>query len=719
MDWSKIEIVDNNNKSHKGPEAKKFVEKNCQNAEIKTYKLGKIVVGKSKSANPKDVREYLEQQLRGKARIINILTSTRPIIINLPVAVGQVQNVINIIPPANALQMFLDENRDGVMDAIPAGQAAWTWGPAGQGAIILVNTRNHLNNQNVTARAEIVFRWLNNANDAVGAAWTAHLTVSHPPRVRLFTSRLKIAADANLLNIAAPVDLKSPLIQPLYSPADGSFSLWIEAAVFPSSAIEADWRVSLTFDFVDTNGAPSQQICELRIAPWIMASDLDPTATLFAVQNPHVNPPPVPSLQNSIQAFAAAAAVPINLRPPIFGMAGDMTKPFLRDVFKSGFVHAPHYQEIAVMRGLDHGSGWRTLGAIPPAGSIRPLFNGTQVLAEGNMGDHDQDNTSQDNGGNLLVTPPIANFPNGRILYGHAPGFACRMQNFFNHQQVQAPFYIDSSWLSVGHVDEYISFLPDAANVGGWQWKILLLSPRLGYAIAWLASARNNIAAGAIPQLFLDAEADALASFQANENFAQLSVRLANRGVLAPVVGLPAAAAGAYAADPAPPPGQNGKTVKWNNGNYQAQSLDAYLGDARHAAKYDTAQTAIDAARATIRARLGNLPEDRILEIPTLLDPTLAGIVTDNADSVNMLVLKDAQTRVLIPAPFGPVCADTYVFRRYIQEKVGPLVNAVTFANDWDEFHAHEGEIHCGTNQIPQPLVPARAWWLHPPAVAP
>jgi protein-arginine deiminase len=36
----------------------------------------------------------------------------------------------------------------------------------------------------------------------------------------------------------------------------------------------------------------------------------------------------------------------------------------------------------------------------------------------------------------------------------------------------------------------------------------------------------------------------------------------------------------------------------------------------------------------------------------------------------------------------------------------------LTFLNDWQDFHAREGEIHCGTNQVPLPLPANRAWWL-------
>lgn len=620
-----------------------------------------------------------------------------------PVPCSRQQNVV--VAPAHALRMHLDEDRDGAIDAAVASAAQWTWGAAGAGAVILVNTKNVPNGQQVAARSEIAFRWTNDANDLVGTAWTASLTVAPQARARVFTSQIKVAGDANELNLGAPIDLKAGPIAALYA-ANGRFSLWIEGAAFPAGANEADWIVTLTFDFMDTNHVRFQQVVEVRIAPWIMASDLDPTSTVYFVQSPNGDPPPNPSLQHAIDTFVHAAGPARSRRAHVAG------KPFVRDVMKCGYLHAPHHQELAALRGLDHMSNMRGLGILPPAGSIRPLLDGTQALAEGMLPQPDAPNTSQDHGGNLLVTPPIAGFPHGRIVYGHSHGFECRMHDFFTHQRVQAPFHLDASWLSVGHVDEYISFLPDAAN-GAWPWKIALLSPRLGYAIAWLASVRNNVAAHAINQLLADAETDAEASRQAGENFAALCARLANRGALAAVGGANGAlnAPAAYAADPAPPAGTDGKMVRYDRGDHWVQSLDAYLQTAGHAAAYDAAQPAIDVARATLLARLGGLGQDRILEVPALLSPAHVPVVTDTADSVNMLVLHGAQTHVLVPAPFGPVVAGTYLFREHIAQAVGPLVHTLTFANDWDDFHRHEGEIHCGTNQIPQPLGAGRRWW--------
>ncbi len=51
-------------------------------------------------------------------------------------------------------------------------------------------------------------------------------------------------------------------------------------------------------------------------------------------------------------------------------------------------------------------------------------------------------------------------------------------------------------------------------------------------------------------------------------------------------------------------------------------------------------------------------------------------------------------------------------------EQLAPLGLALHFVNDVAAFHFHEGETHCGSNQLPVlPFGPARPhWWEQAPA---
>lgn len=78
--------------------------------------------------------------------------------------------------------------------------------------------------------------------------------------------------------------------------------------------------------------------------------------------------------------------------------------------------------------------------------------------------------TSLDSFGNLEVSPPVTvngkTYPLGRILIGSSfPLSGGRrmtrvVRDFLQAQQVQAPVELYSDWLTVGHVDEFMTFVP-------------------------------------------------------------------------------------------------------------------------------------------------------------------------------------------------------------------------------------------------------------------
>lgn len=83
--------------------------------------------------------------------------------------------------------------------------------------------------------------------------------------------------------------------------------------------------------------------------------------------------------------------------------------------------------------------------------------------------------TSQDAFGNLEVAPPHSadgvDYPFGRIYYGAQGSYAptVDLTDFLTEQRVQDPIAIDSSWLCVGHVDEFMSFIPDPTAPRGFR----------------------------------------------------------------------------------------------------------------------------------------------------------------------------------------------------------------------------------------------------------
>lgn len=69
--------------------------------------------------------------------------------------------------------------------------------------------------------------------------------------------------------------------------------------------------------------------------------------------------------------------------------------------------------------------------------------------------------------GNLEVSPPVPGFPQGRILTGRQKelSFHPEALAFLAKQKVQwPPVFVDVSWLTIGHVDEVINFVPAGAK---------------------------------------------------------------------------------------------------------------------------------------------------------------------------------------------------------------------------------------------------------------
>lgn len=79
--------------------------------------------------------------------------------------------------------------------------------------------------------------------------------------------------------------------------------------------------------------------------------------------------------------------------------------------------------------------------------------------------------------GNLEVSPPVSGFPQGRILTGQQKElrFHPALLAFLEAQKVQwPPVFVDVSWLTIGHVDEVVNFVPAPDRKG---WRLLLPCP--------------------------------------------------------------------------------------------------------------------------------------------------------------------------------------------------------------------------------------------------
>lgn len=619
---------------------------------------------------------------------------------------AQVEVEVEQIPSLCAL---VDADRDGVVDAEPPHHDEWEWGADGNGAILAVKTRGY-DAGDVHERSELALEW----RGEYEAGWAATLEVDHADRIGIYRSQAHDAplllggAQAGPLDLAADVAIAGAL-------GDGErVRLFMEAPAYPTQTDETAWTVTVTCRFTPNGGAERTQRFVLRIAPWIMANDLDPSDRVWLRVTDGVDEPLPAAIRGwvggSARTFPVAAHLP--------------SKGFARDVMKSGYVAAPHYSGVAIQRNLDAASPLSPMPARAAtehgsAGTFVPTLMGGEQLG-------------QDNGGNLLVSPPSDEFPWGRILYGgNDDPFVCHSAEFYAAQRLQRPIRLDSTWLRVGHVDEMLSFV----RCSDGSHKALLMSPRL--ALLMLEGVSR----------WAGGDADAIIAWAEQQNAAWLANPVYDQptldGLLAgrPArVALPPApitfhAALPYQANPAVPAAdrfvvlrteelsdgtQLGGTHPGINGARGDDRLYELRAHARRFLETDPSPLAfttavqgrLDAARATLRAELGMADAD-IIDVPVLLKAEMGYIVALTPDSVNALVLRDgAGSRCLVPKPFGPVYGGQYVFERYLDQRLDALPGVTAQFLCDDAFHVMEGEIHCGTNQIHTPLQDAaQRWW--------
>ena len=256
--------------------------------------------------------------------------------------------------------------------------------------------------------------------------------------------------------------------------------------------------------------------------------------------------------------------------------------------------------------------------------------------------------------GNLETIPPYSlagkNYPLGRLFRGSIPSFHpdASFEKMMEAQAVQPPVYIDTSWLDVGHVDETISFVKASTPRG---WAILAADPAGAKKMLQDASTAGN---GSTPM------------------FA-------------------------------------GKNWQDANGNpIPAQiTIDEVLADSDVMTSSDQAAAAIDGQLATLKTETG-ITDAEIIRVPVLFESTQGYLVAYTPGTVNGLYY--AEDTFAPPDPHGPVIGGKDIFKDNLEQSLGTLGIKVAWVEDWDLYHALDGEVHCGSNSK-RGLLPGETWW--------
>ncbi|MFT7520864.1 MAG: hypothetical protein ACI9MC_003015 [Kiritimatiellia bacterium] len=262
--------------------------------------------------------------------------------------------------------------------------------------------------------------------------------------------------------------------------------------------------------------------------------------------------------------------------------------------------------------------------------------------------------TTYDSTGNLEVSPPLGDqHPFGRIYYGSKgdDGMAQGMREFLHQQRLQDPYEIDTTWLCVGHVDEFMTFVPDPSAPRGFRF--LFTDTSLGWKIIESMPGTTT-----------------LPKYRSKPPY--------GHGYATPA---------AILADNA---------LRSYNDRLQSTHLDPIREQMR---------TELGLSDEEVVLVPGVFEE--------FVDESWGpcGAVALVPGTSNLLVLNDGdQTQVVMPDPFLRSNSSDQTGDPMIEAWTELLPSTIEthFVDDWSVYHMGLGEVHCGTNQF---RTPTESWW--------
>jgi protein-arginine deiminase len=236
-------------------------------------------------------------------------------------------------------------------------------------------------------------------------------------------------------------------------PAASKLSMALEGWRFAGK--DWDGLVNLNVTAVAQNGAEvaSQQV-EFHVAPWIALPESARTRSVYVAGGAYPNE----SFFQGLRTVADSVGVQVVQR-----VTTKWQEMWLQDTFEMGYTTLPRMPPMHVVLNSARGIGIDTFGPW----LLAPNLGVVQIAKPRAMGGGD---AWADWTGNLSVTHPAPGYPFGRVYYGKnlqtGASFHPEMIAFIDAQKVQSPFWLDTSFLYIKHVDEIVSFVPGGTGQG-------------------------------------------------------------------------------------------------------------------------------------------------------------------------------------------------------------------------------------------------------------
>lgn len=402
------------------------------------------------------------------------------------------------------VSLDVDSDRDGKVESNNSNKANWTFGKQGHGAVLLVNNdidselispRNPRNPTVAGDRGDRVINGPLDLDDMSPMIIEIEGPDTIPNQFRIFIQLTDLAANRIRIFQLKSEITGTPVIGPDSPQAEvtyrtGKTKFVAEGLSYPDRGFTGLISMSLVFL---REGLPlATDTVVFRVAPWLMTPNVLTPETVYVCR---LEDGSNEKFLSDLKALVADAGVKLVVCEPSINR-GDR---WMQDEIEIGYSQSPT-KIIPVV--LDSPRN-RELDIFPEEQLIGSDF-GYVTRQEGRA-------SSLDSFGNLEVSPPVESngqkFPFGRVITGSAlptVGAGRRVmqvvKDFLYAQQLQSPIELFTDWLDVGHVDEFITFVPTASSSKGF--KLLLASPRVCYE---LLGQLDNSGSGSV-QLFAGRE---------------------------------------------------------------------------------------------------------------------------------------------------------------------------------------------------------------------
>lgn len=452
---------------------------------------------------------------------------------------------------------------------------------------------------------------------------------------------------------------------------------------------------------VRSTGTQSSDYVALRVAPVLTHHHLQLAERAFTTaakwNNSQIKY--VSDFQQNVRAAG--------IHEPVFLFTGDDV--WTQDFFEPGYTSIPGPDGPVVLRIMIR-------SVQSERDSAREIYTKLRSSSVGAI-QHLGLGESIDSTGNLETVPPHkfrnVSYPAGRIIMGTLAAEKPLMLPFLEAQEVQKPIELDTDWLQVGHVDEFLQFLP-AGNDRGWV--LMVDDPVAGLdLIKTAAKTHGDDKAVSRPLFPGEPEAlcipdDTISDVVKLRNITEVTRYIADR--IQHNVDILKRETGLAEKDIFRVPAlyHNYFTGGWKCAANRTDSDGADNSteslSPRLIAKDRIVGGPATQGKSIIQAAMGHNKHSRLQQRDDSESNLTSKAIALYPGTINGVVLTDSL--VLAPNPWGPVIDGVDILARAVEEAYARVNFNVTFQDNWFSHHQLGGEVHCGSNTWRQADT---VWW--------